>query len=83
MTEDAANRQKAEKSGLTSNSGLLPALTEFFVPFFMFFIVRKYVEGMVDSTQHLDLLAAVKEQLLADKCFVLMCVSPIIYLFLV
>jgi exosome complex exonuclease DIS3/RRP44 len=59
MTEDAANRQKAEKSGITSTSGLLPALTEFIVPFFMFFIVRKYVEGMVDSTQLLDLLAAV------------------------
>jgi hypothetical protein len=30
MTEDSANRQKAEKSGITSTSGLFPALTEFF-----------------------------------------------------
>lgn len=59
MTEDAANRQKAEKSGITSMSGLFSALTEFFVPFFMPFLVRKYVEGMKDSTQLLDLLAAV------------------------
>lgn len=41
MTEDAANRQKAEKSGVSSIS------------------VRKYVEGMKDSAQLLDLLAAV------------------------
>ena len=59
MTEDAANRQKAEKSGIKSTSGLFPTLTDFFVPFFMFFTVRKYVEGMKDSTQLLDLLAAV------------------------
>ena len=59
MTEDAANRQKAGKSGITSTSGLFPVLTDFFVPFFMFFLVRKYVEGMKDSTQLLDLLAAV------------------------
>ena len=30
MTEDAANRQKAEKSGITSTSGEFPALAEFF-----------------------------------------------------
>ena len=59
MTEDAANRQKAEKSGITSTSGLFPALTEFLLLFYMFFIVRKYIEGMRDSTQLLDLLAAV------------------------
>ena len=59
MTEDAANRQKAESSGITSMSGLFSSLTEFLVPVFMFFIVRKYVEGMKDSTQLLDLLAAV------------------------
>ena len=40
-------------------SGLFSSLTEFLVPVFMFFIVRKYVEGMKDSTQLLDLLAAV------------------------
>ncbi|KAF8962184.1 mitotic control protein dis3 [Flammula alnicola] len=40
MTEDAANRQKAGKSGIFSIS------------------VRKYVEGMTDATQLLDLLAA-------------------------
>jgi len=40
MTEDAANRQKAENSGIASIS------------------VRKYVEGMKDSNQLLDLLSA-------------------------
>ncbi|CAA7262309.1 unnamed protein product [Cyclocybe aegerita] len=40
MTEDAANRRKAEQSGITAMS------------------VRKYIEGMKDSTQLLDLLAA-------------------------
>ncbi|KAF8188678.1 hypothetical protein BJ912DRAFT_968181 [Pholiota molesta] len=40
MTEDAANRQKAQKSGIVSTS------------------VRKYVEGMPEATQLLDLLAA-------------------------
>ncbi|KAG6912235.1 hypothetical protein DXG01_016096, partial [Tephrocybe rancida] len=40
MAEDAANRQKAEKSGISCTS------------------VRKYIEGMKDSTQLLDLLAA-------------------------
>ncbi|KAF9478006.1 RNB-domain-containing protein [Pholiota conissans] len=40
MTEDAANRQKAQKSGIYSIS------------------VRKYVEGMREPTQLLDLLAA-------------------------
>ncbi|KAE9408711.1 RNB-domain-containing protein [Gymnopus androsaceus JB14] len=40
MTEDAANRQKAEQSGITSIS------------------VRKYVEGMKDANQLLDLLSA-------------------------
>ncbi|KAJ2933461.1 hypothetical protein H1R20_g3629, partial [Candolleomyces eurysporus] len=42
LTEDAANRQKAEKEGLVSLS------------------VRKYVEGMKDSSQLLDLLASVE-----------------------
>jgi exosome complex exonuclease DIS3/RRP44 len=92
MTEDAANRQKAEKSGITSMSGLFLALPAFFVPVFMFFIVRKYVEGMKDSTQLLDLLAAVgsedmeptkaaagRQALYPDVRFSLM--SPIIYLF--
>ncbi|KAJ4483766.1 hypothetical protein J3R30DRAFT_3451305 [Lentinula aciculospora] len=40
MTEDAANRQKAEQSGVASIS------------------VRKYVEGMNDANQLLDLLSA-------------------------
>ena len=40
MTEDAANRQKAEKAGIASIS------------------VRKYVEGVKDANQLLDLLAA-------------------------
>ena len=59
MMEDAANRQKAGKLGITSNLGLFPALTEFLLLFFMFFIVRKYTKGMRDSTQLLGLLAAV------------------------
>ncbi|RXW25770.1 hypothetical protein EST38_g55 [Candolleomyces aberdarensis] len=42
LTEDAANRQKAEKEGLVSLS------------------VRKYVEGMKDSPQLLDLLASIE-----------------------
>lgn len=60
MTEDAANRQKAERSGITSTSGEFPVF--FFLlqgNSFMGLIVRKYVEGMKDSTQLLDLLAAV------------------------
>jgi exosome complex exonuclease DIS3/RRP44 len=40
LTEDAANRQKSQESGIVSVS------------------VRKYVEGMKDSSQLLDLLAA-------------------------
>ena len=40
MTEDAANRQKAEQAGIASIS------------------VRKYVEGVKDANQLLDLLAA-------------------------
>ncbi|KAJ7600823.1 hypothetical protein C8J56DRAFT_1038453 [Mycena floridula] len=40
LTEDVANRQKAEQSTITASS------------------VRKYVEGMKDGTQLLDLLAA-------------------------
>ncbi|KAF9073535.1 RNB-domain-containing protein [Rhodocollybia butyracea] len=40
ITEDAANRQKAEQSGITSIS------------------VRKYVEGMKNANQLLDLLSA-------------------------
>ncbi len=40
LTEDAANRQKAEAEGITSIS------------------VRRYVEGMTNATQLLDLLAA-------------------------
>ncbi|KAG6817260.1 hypothetical protein H0H87_010921 [Tephrocybe sp. NHM501043] len=40
MTEDAANRQKGEKAGISCTS------------------VRKYVEGMKEPTQLLDLLAA-------------------------
>ncbi|PBK71312.1 RNB-domain-containing protein [Armillaria solidipes] len=40
LTEDAANRQKAEAEGITSIS------------------VRRYVEGMSNATQLLDLLAA-------------------------
>ena len=61
MTEDAANRQKAEKSGITSTSGQFCFQLKliFLFTFFIFFIVRKYVEGTKDSTQLLDLLAAV------------------------
>jgi hypothetical protein len=40
MTEDAANRQKAERAGIAS------------------VFVRKYVEGVKDANQLLDLLAA-------------------------
>ena len=61
MTEDAANRQKAENSGIAFTSGLFSSFISFFFWFLFscFFIVRKYVEGMKDSTQLLDLLAAV------------------------
>jgi hypothetical protein len=37
----------------------VPGFILFYFILFMFFIVRKYVEGMKDSTQLLDLLAAV------------------------
>lgn len=58
MTEDAANRQKAENSGITSTSGKLPTLIDFSNDL-IYLIVRKYVERMKESTQLLDLLAAV------------------------
>lgn len=57
MTEDAANRHKAEKGGISSISGkscLDPqVIDDKFIS-----KVRKYVEGMKDATQLLDLLAA-------------------------
>jgi len=58
MTEDAANRQKAENSGIASISGYL--LHYFAYQGFILIVraVRKYVEGMKDSNQLLDLLSA-------------------------
>ncbi|PPQ74156.1 hypothetical protein CVT24_012874 [Panaeolus cyanescens] len=49
LTEDAANRQKAESSGISTLS------------------VRKYVESMSNSTQLLDLLASVSEEIEPTK----------------
>ena len=60
MTEDAANRHKAEKGGISSISGkscLGPSVSEV-INYNVILEVRKYVEGMKDATQLLDLLAA-------------------------
>ena len=60
MTEDAANRQKTEKSGITSTSGLFLALSNLF--FCSLFYVHHSTQvrrghGSLNAT--LDLLASV------------------------
>jgi exosome complex exonuclease DIS3/RRP44 len=57
MTEDAANRQKAEKSGITSTSGLFLALSNLFILFSFYVHHSTQVHERIYTT--LDLLAAV------------------------
>jgi exosome complex exonuclease DIS3/RRP44 len=57
MTEDAANRQKAEKSGITSPSGLFLALSNLFILFSFYVHHSTQVHERIYTT--LDLLAAV------------------------
>lgn len=58
MTEDAENRQKAEKAGIACVSGAPPPSLPQHNAQPADNIVRKYVEGMKESAQLLDLLSA-------------------------
>ena len=59
MTEDAANRQKGEKAGITCISGTTNVVLSPEGHTHQSHAVRKYVEGTKEPTQLLDLLAAV------------------------
>lgn len=56
MTEDVANRQKAEQDGLSSISGTFPAICLSCA--LTVLLVRKYVDAMKESSQLSDLLSA-------------------------
>ena len=58
LTDDVANRQKAEKEGLHCLSGeCIYANMRYRMHFIDYALVRKYIEGLKDSSQLLDLLS--------------------------
>ena len=59
LTDDSANRQKAEKEGIKALSGMSLAFQlHICVEVTSYLAVRRYVEGAKDSSQLLDLLSA-------------------------
>lgn len=62
LTDDVANRQKAEADGLTAVSGMCASLSRV-ISCSVRAIVRRYVEGLKDSGKLLDLLSAIGEDI--------------------
>ena len=64
LTDDVANRQKAEAEGLHAFSGMIFWINHDYIPLrYLAQQVRRYVEGLKNSSQLLDLLSSMGEDI--------------------